>query len=141
MARFCNLSWWQDGPELEVTSPYHVLVLKHSKKGPGFDQASRMEEGRSRRVHCHNTCCRYRVMPPGCLSTFSPDYLQSRWVYWSCQGTLSPLTSTGGGGSLGPGGTHVSDLCCLSSYRRKAVGQKEFEAIKPKSSEKIHRQK
>lgn len=51
---------------------------------------------------------------------------------------MSPLTSTAGGGSLGPVGTHVSDLSCLSSYRRKAVGQREFEAIKPKSLERIH---
>lgn len=36
MTQFCNLNWWHDGPELEFTSPNHVLVLKHRRKEPGL---------------------------------------------------------------------------------------------------------
>lgn len=49
---------------------------------------------------------------------------------------MASLSSTGGGGSLCPGDNHGSDLSGLW-----AVGQRDFEATKWKTSERIHRQK
>lgn len=47
------------------------------------------------------------VLPPGCLASFPPEYLQSRWGLLVVQEAASPLRCVGGGGRPCPGGTRV----------------------------------
>lgn len=66
---------------------------------------------------------------------FSWVFVARARFHWSCQGIVSPLSSSAGGGNLCPGDTLGLDLSGLW-----AVGQRDFGVIKWKTSERIHRQ-
>lgn len=62
---------------------------------------------------------------------FSWVFVARARFHWSCQGIVSPLSSSGVGGNLCPGDTLGLDLSGLW-----AVGQRDFGVIKWKTSER-----